>query len=90
MLKYKIDMLKRLMTGCLILIIMLAMALGMAQPAHDQPLPIPHQLYGTATVGGDLGYAIRLPANEVAAGTYQESAEAAGGKTTAEAYCTVS
>lgn len=46
-------MLNKLTTGCLVLIIMLAMALGIAQPANaDGPPPIPEQFYGQVIIDG--------------------------------------
>ncbi|MCX6008630.1 MAG: hypothetical protein NTW48_01045 [Chloroflexi bacterium] len=65
-------MLNKLTTGCLILIIMLAMALGMAQPAQaDAPPAPPHQLYGTVTVNDNpappgTAVSIRINGTEVA------------------------
>ena len=67
-------MLHKLSTACLIAILALAMVLGMAQPAHAQPPQIPHQLYGTVTVGGNppaqgTVVSIRINSTEVASAT---------------------
>jgi len=47
------NILNKLTAGCLILFVMLAMALGMAQSANaDGPPPIPEQFYGKVVIDG--------------------------------------
>ena len=46
-------MLHRLATACLVSVVALAMAFGMAQPAHAQPPPMPHGFWGSVTIDGN-------------------------------------
>ena len=71
-------MLRKLTTSFSIPILVLVMALGTAQPAFGQPPSLPHQFYGTVTIGGNpassgVGITIEVNGTQVASITTDSS-----------------